>query len=187
MYPHPTYCFSPQESMISQFSSSTHFHSSFPFFLASFSSLTRSVYVFPLASFKYVFSLFPRRTHCHLSRLVTSPSFPLCYLRLSLLALAPLSVTFLADIYCKTFLGLSLLGHLQWMCGGFQTVHEDHQGINSPTATIFSKGAISRLSTSAPLSLSSPPPPPLLSSTPHSLHLLDHRLLRDGRSHRSHY
>ena len=60
--------------------------------------------------------------------------------------------------------------------------------LNSPTATIFSKGAISHLSTSASLAPSSSSSSSLfLYSTTHSLHLLDHRLLRDGRSHRSCY
>lgn len=89
-----------------------------------FSHLRRSVYV-PI----FNMSLFTQGGHCHLSRLTTSPTFPLRYLRLSLPTLAPLSMTFLADIYWETFTDLSLRGHLWWLCAAFQTVHEDHQGI----------------------------------------------------------
>lgn len=109
-------------------------------------------------------SPFPQGGHCHLNRRATSPTFPLRYLRLSLPTLPPLSMTFLADIYWGTFADLSLGGSVLLFRQYMRIIRE----LNSPTATtIFSKGAISHLSTSAPLSPSSPPSPPaLFSSTP---------------------
>lgn len=122
MYP-LTVHFSAHAQMISLISSSVSSNPLLSSFLLFF-SLTGSVYD-PLLNT----SPFPQGGHCHLSRLTTSPTFPLCYLSLSLpTPLAPLSMTFLTDIYWETFTDLSLRGHLRQLRAAFQTVRVDHQG-----------------------------------------------------------
>lgn len=94
----PTHCpiFSAHAQMISLISSSVSSHpflSSFLFFF----SLTGSVYDPFLNT-----SPFPQGGHCHLSRLTTSPTFPLRYLSLFL---RPLPRSLIDDISHRHLLG----------------------------------------------------------------------------------
>ncbi len=134
-------------------------------FLPPFFSLTRSVYVPPLASLKCVCisprGSLPSQQAYNISHILPAlpPSLPprprsaiddISRRHL----LGDLSRPFLCE---ATYSGCTLL---------FRQYMRIIRELKSPTATIFSKGAISHLSTSAPPApLPSPPPPPLFSAT----------------------
>lgn len=126
-------------------------------------------------SLKYI-SIFPRgwspfQQAYNISHISPAPS---------LQPLAPLSMTFTMRLLQTFLCKATYNGRIQLFRPYMRIIRE----LNSATVTIFSKEAISHLSISAPLSPSLFHILLLLSFPPHFLHLLDHRLPRDCRSHR---